>query len=240
MSETSAEDLLTIPDTETPTARAQQILDAIQTVQFTGNTPETDLIALINQSMNQNCGTVLPVLMGGALPAISGAVLMQEMHVENQLDTAALRGYILLSEQMQAGETPVRTEEYGTISVAVTSSRCRLLFSGTKEEPVFTVRIQIKGEISALAKGMLRLDATAFPILERAYAEEMIRCIEAYVHTVVHNGADAVGLLDVMQKTIPEIRRDEKESIEYLTKAAFDVQVVAEIDRVEEEDTPYL
>jgi len=240
VAETSAKEVLMIPDAEAPTVRAQRIADAMQAVHFTGGAAEADLIDLINHSMGKRCGTVLPVIKAEESPVISGAILLQEMRAEKPLNASALRGYLLLSGKLHAGETPVRTEQYGTISVSVTKSKCQLSFSGTKEEPAFTVQLRVKGEISALAKGLLRLDSAAFPVLEQAYAEELLHDAEAYIRTAVQNGTDAVGLMDVMRRALPDDWDDTAAPYEYLKQAVFDVQITAEIDRVEEEDTPYL
>lgn len=240
VSKTTAEELLTIPEGYGPTARAQQILDSLQAVQFTGSTVDADLIKLVNQSKGKACGTVLPQLQAGEPPVLSDAVLLQDMQVSTVLDRSALRGYLLLSDQLQAGETPVQTENCGVISVTANTSRCDIRFSGTKEDPAFTILIHVKGEISALAEGMQHLERTVFPELERAYAEELMRDVERYIHSAVQNGADAVGFTEFVREASPDIWDSTENRMDLLQQAHFEVQIIAEIDRVEEEDTPYL
>ena len=209
---------------------------------FSGTAVDADLITLINGTYGANGGTVLPIIQSGEAVQISGAALLTGVRLCASLDHDAMRGYLVLTEKLRSGETVFVDDLCGTVSVSTDTCVCSIRFTGTKESPRFTVEVKIGGEISSMSGGKKRLESSTFPILEEEYAATIMGNINAYLQMAVFDaGSDAAGFGNAVLRTDSALWREVSESFaEFLKRSVFDIQVTAQIERVEEEDTPYL
>ena len=209
---------------------------------FSGTAVDADLITLVNGTYGANGSAVLPIIQSGEAVQLSGVGLLTGMQLHADLDHDAMRGYLVLTEKLKSGETIFEDDLCGTVSVSTDICACSIRFTGTKESPRFTVEVKIGGEISSMSGGKRRLESSAFPVLEEEYAAAIMGNIDAYLQTAVfETGGDAAGFGKAVLRADAELWREASENFsEFLKGSVFDIQVTAQIERVEEEDTPYL
>ena len=236
----TAEEILTVkPDEDV--MLSEQIAALAAAEAYSGRTVRADLVTLINGMYGANRSAVLPVLHKGDTLEIQSAGLLQNMQLRTTLDPSATRGFLLLSGRLRAGESVVFNETCGTVTIAADTARCEILFSGTKENPRFTVRAEIEGDISSVTTETRRIESQVFPELEQQFALSLMQDITAYLNTAVYRfGCDAAGLgYAAMCQNTGTVEMDAEAFSSFLQKAVIDLAVSAKIDRVEEEDKPY-
>ncbi|MBP3704735.1 MAG: hypothetical protein J6I98_04285 [Clostridia bacterium] len=237
LADDTAEVLLTHPDVS-----ADGITALLKSEAYSGTTVDADLIALINGTFGANGSTVLPIIQSEEAIQFSGAGILKGMRLCADLDHDALRGYLALTEKLKSGETVFEDDLCGTVSVSTNDCACSIRFTGTRENPRFTAEVTIGGEISSISGGIRRLESSAFPQLEKEYAAAILGDIDAYLQAAVfETDCDAAGFGNAVLRAEPVLWHEVSGSFaEFLKRSVFDIQVTAQIERVEEEDTPYL
>lgn len=238
LSETTAEEIL-MQEGGTP---SKQIANLAKSADYSGLSLDVNLIELINGIYGDGWSAALPVLKMEDSAMLSGTAVLDYYRLQCVLTPEETRGLLALRGLLKAGETAVVDPECGDVSLSVHNTTCSIRFTGTAENPRFDVALQIEGEISSISGEERHLENQAFPRLERAFAERTLADVSAYLSAAVfQNGCDAAGFGNVILRDAPEVWRGISESwTERLPEAAFDLHVEAVIERVEEEDTPYL
>lgn len=241
LSETTAEDILRV-DVEDEAPRAAEIAELTKGAVYSGLSADVNLIGLINGTYGEGASAVVPVLRRSDSIEPAGTALLRGLTLQGALSPAAVQGLLLLQGALEAGQFAVSDPECGAVTLTVSASDCRVRFTGTEESPRFAVSVQIEGEISAISVGKHQIENDAFPRLERAFAEQAVAAVEAYLSgSVYESGCDAAGFGGAVLRDAPEVwRRVSENWPALLPNAVFDVEAQASIERVEEEDTPYL
>ena len=241
LAEGTAEEILAVNRAEKTIMLSEQVADLVKAEAYSGTGMDADLVTLINGVYGANRSTVLPVLHKGETIELCGVGVIRNMRLYVRPDTAAMRGYLLLSGNMHAGESIVFNESCGTVSITADKSRCDIRFVGTRENPRFTVKAEIEGDISSISKEDRQIGSDVFSKLEQQFASSALDDITAYLHNVVYpEGCDAAGFGQaVLREKIHVSQWSAEEYATFLQNAAFDICVTAKINRVEEEDKPY-
>ena len=242
LAENTAEEILTVNENENTQIGAEEIAAIARAEKYNGTAVEADLITLINGVYGSNKSAVVPILRKENGLEITGAGLIRDMRLCGILDTKALRGYLLLCGKLEAGESVIFDETCGTVSVAANNSQCTIQFTGTKDDPRFTVKAEIEGDISSVSGDNNRIQSDVFLDLETQFASNMTENIAAYLKTAVSNlGCDAAGLGYAVLQEDPAVWQAVSENLQaFLQNATVEILVTARINRVEEEDRPYL
>ena len=240
LAENTAEELLTV--TTEGDVSSEQIAALMHGEKYSGSVMDADLITLINGIYGANRSAVLPVLHNGDILEITGAGVISDMQLRAVLNTEALRGYLLLSRKLQAVESMVHNANCGTVTVAADKSACAIVFTGTKENPRFTVNVKVEGDISSVSAGNRRIESTVYSELESQLAGVMLDRVRAYLDTAVYGeGCDASGFGHAaLTEEAAVARMNEDAFSTFLKNAVVEIEVTAKINRVEEEDKPYL
>ena len=162
--------------------------------------------------------------------------------MRHTLSAAELHGLLLLQGALRAGQFVVADPECGDVTLAVRESDCEIRFTGTADAPRFEISLQIMGEISTVSGSRYHIGSEAFPRLEKALAAQACEAMEAYLSAAVYGaGCDAAGFGGAVLRDAPEVwRAVSADWASVLPDSVFDMNVQAAIERVEEEDTPYL
>ena len=165
-----------------------------------------------------------------------------DLSLRRTLSAAELHGLLLLQGALRAGQFVVADPECGDVTLAVRESDCEIRFTGTADAPRFEISLQIVGEISAVSGSRYHIGSEAFPRLEKALAAQACEAVEAYLSAAVYGaGCDAAGFGGAVLRDAPDVwRAVSADWASVLPDSVFDMNVQAAIERVEEEDTPYL
>ena len=220
---------------------AEDIAARIKAEKYYGTTVDADLTALINGVYGANQSAVLPIINKADEIELCGAGVIRDMRLSAVMNADAVRGYLLLCGKYRAGETVLYTETCGDVSIHADQSRCTIRFTGTEAEPVFSVEVEVTGDISSLSAEDQNPDSTAFSELERAYGTVLLQNMNAYLEDVVFkSGCDAAGFGAVLLRESPTIRKEMLDNmLAFFEKSTVELRVTAKINRVEEEDKPY-
>ena len=242
LAENTAEEILTANENETTQIGAEEIAAITHAEKYSGTAVETNLITLINGVYGANQSAVLPIIRKESGLEITGTGLIRDMRLCGILDPKALRGYLLLCGKLEAGESVIFDETCGTVSIAANSSRCAIRFTGTKDDPQFTVRAEIEGDISSVSNEDSSIRNEVFMDLETQFASNMTEYIAAYLNTAVFSlGCDAAGLGYAVLRENPAVCQAVTDDLQaFLQNVTVEILVTARINRVEEEDRPYL
>lgn len=240
LSETTAEDILRVESAEEP--RAAQIAELAKSADYSGLSADVNLIGLINGTYGEGASAVVPILRRDERIEPAGTALLHDLSLRHTLSAAELHGLLLLQGALRAGQFVVADPECGDVTLAVRESDCEIRFTGTAEAPRFEISLQIVGEISAVSGSRYHIGSETFPRLEKALAAQACEAVEAYLSAAVYGaGCDASGFGGAVLRDAPEVwRAVSADWASVLPESVFDMNVQAAIERVEEEDTPYL
>lgn len=239
ISETTAAEILKVEGEKD--MRATQIAELTGAADYSGLTVDVNLIGLINDTYGTGMSAVVPILRRTTQIQPTGAALLQDFRLQTQLSSEEIQGLLLLQGTLQAGSFVVEDEECGTVTLSVNQTNSKIQFTGTEENPRFTIKVKIEGEIGAISSARYPVGNDAFPRLEKAFSDRIVAAMEAYLSASVYaSGCDAVGFGNAVRRDAPEIWRSMAEDWNsVLQNATFEIHADASIDRVEEENTPY-
>ena len=138
-------------------------------------------------------------------------------------------------------ETVLQTVSGGKVSVTSENVSSSIRFTGTADAARFEITVRMNGKISSMERGMRPLSSEVFTEIEEHYANEALHAITQYLqNAVLEKGTDAAGFGTVLLHDAPEVWKAAlQDPAGFLTTAEYVVSVTANIDRTEEEDTPY-
>ena len=240
LSETTAEDILRVESAEEP--RAAQIAELAKSADYSGLSADVNLIGLINGTYGEGASAVVPILRRDERIEPAGTALLHDLSLRHTLSAAELHGLLLLQGALRAGQFVVADPECGDVTLVVRESDCEIRFTGTAEAPRFEISLQIVGEISAVTGSRYHIGSETFPRLEKALAAQACEAVEAYLSAAVYAAScDAAGFGGAVLRDAPDVwRAVSADWASVLPDSVFDMNVQAAIERVEEEDTPYL
>lgn len=192
-----------------------------------------DMIDLIHRTRKMNTAVAVPVFEPGDPPRPSGTGVFRDLRLIGDLSEEAEYGYGILRGSFTGKVISLYTPGCGAAALRTDRNSAKIRFSGTKENPRFEIEIQIKGEISAISRGVQQPDRDALKELESAYEKEVLHCAVLFLtETVYTQRIDLLGLRRCAEEAM-------KEDMEFPDHAVFDIRVYAEIDRLEEENSPF-
>ncbi len=239
LSDSTAEEILKI-DNRTGAPSTQEIAALQKTGNRCAKLRSTDLISLINGTFGADRTACVPIIQKEPLMHIAGSGLLRDFVLVDEPDTESLRGMALLSGCI-TDETVLQTLSCGRVSVTSEDIKSSIRFTGTAETPQFEISVHTKGKISSMERGLRPLSSDIFTEIEKHYADNVLKAITHYLQTVVHTkGVDTAGFGTALLHDKPEIWKSAKQDpAGLLMSAAYSVSVTTNIDRTEEEDTPY-
>lgn len=240
ISDSTAEDILRISDTQ-EAVPTENILSLQNAEKYSSSVTSANLVTLINGTLGPNETAVVPIIRMESAPEIIGAGLLSNFKLIDTADTETMQGMLLIKGEPVFGETVFNTENCGTVSVTTAGNTGSIRFTGTKAEPAFDISVRIEGRISSIDHSMRPLSGETFSEIERAYAEKTLESIILYLESqVLTKGMDTAGFGTSLLRHEPDIRHSVSGGLsDFLQSAVYTINVKADIDRIEEEDTPY-
>ena len=235
LAENSAEEILALDGNATEYVKAEEIAGLAKSA----GAVDADLTSLINGVYGSNQSAVMPVL--GNTIEVCGAGMVQAMRLSTVLGEEPLKGYSLLCGKKFDAVTTLYDETCGVVSIQADGVRSKIQFTGTKDEPKFTVDIDVVGDIGSISTDHMQLDSGVFTDLERAYSTALLQNATEYLDSALFlNGCDAAGFGIALRRDSAETWKRVHEDLNvFLQNATIEVNVTAKINRVEEEDKPY-
>jgi len=238
LSSSTAEDILKINDGKAAPSTAE-IAALINTKKHP--LQSADLISLVNGTFGADQTACIPIIQKEPVMHIAGSGLLHDFKLIDEPDADALRGMLLIRGDSIPDETVLQTLSGGSVSVTSEAVSSEIRFTGTAETPRFEITVRINGKINSMERGLRPLSGDVFAEIEKHYAKNVLNSITHYLQTVVLvKGVDAAGFGTALLHDAPEIQKAEKQApASLLSAAAYSVSVTTNIDRTEEEDTPY-
>ena len=206
---------------------------------YSGLSVDVNVLQLVNWLYGVNKTAVLPALSADDMPEPVGTAILKSDRLCAVLTPEETQGLCVLQGGLAGGEFAVRDKTFGTVSLKIRCADSKIRFDGTEETYKFTADIQIEAEVSSVSKAEHRVGKDAFPRFEAALSDCVRACVSEYLETA--SGCEAAGLREVLYRDAPQILKSAGENIsEKLAGAEINLNITSRVQRVEEEDIPYL
>ena len=192
-----------------PMAQLQQVGESGR---FNGQALEVEILDFVNGVKRPGSSPLLPVLsLTQSGPAVTGAAFFRDYALQGEWDLSQTRGYLAAKGELDQGEAVVPDGGGGLVTLSLSGQRQKIRARWEEGElPVFTLEVQVRGDISALSGGRDRLEDSLYPSLERAAAAQLEEEISsALEQAVIQEGCDVFGFGNLLWQRYPERWRQE-------------------------------
>ena len=155
-----------------PMAQLQQVGESGR---FNGQALEVEILDFVNGVKRPGSSPLLPVLsLTQSGPTVTGAAYFRDYTLQGEWDLSQTRGYLAAKGELDQGEAVVPDGGGGLVTLSLSGQRQNIRAGWEEGElPVFTLQVQVRGDISALSGGRDRLEDSLYPSLERAAAAQL-------------------------------------------------------------------
>lgn len=203
----------------------------------TGRTVGVELLDFVNGVKRQGSSPVMPVLRAEEDGVkISSTAYFDGYRLQGFLTLEETRGYLAVKEKLENGEAVLREEGLGTVTLSLTGGTGKISWEIKESEPSFLLRVQARGDVSAISGGRNWLEPKDYETLERCFAEKLRGEIEEAVRkAVLEDHCDIFGFGALLYREAPEHWRGLSEHWkEQMSRCEYRVEVSAKVSRLEE------
>ncbi len=206
---------------------------------YNGKTVGMDILEFINSVKREGSCAYLPVLTPGENGVeIDSTAFFEGYCLKGFLSLTDTRGFLAVKDRIEQSEMVVSTKEAGDITLSLSSrpGKTELVFT-PGEAPRFSMKAQVRADVSAVSHGKDRVPASAFRELEEKAALILQSEVESALEKSVKQArCDIFGFGNLLYRKHPEYWKEEGENWpELMAKCGYEVQVTVTAARLPEE-----
>lgn len=243
LAEDTAEEILSAQKEE-KFLKMSEIQQLAESNRYNGKSMDVDILTFVNGVKREGSSPCLPVLRAtDSGVEVSATAIFEDYRLKDSLTLDQTRGLLAMTERIEKGEAVVKGTEFGeaTLSISTRSGQVDVSLdeAGT---PVFHIKIEAKGDISAISGGRNRMQDEYYPAIEEALSRELQKQVQSALKQGIQEAqCDVFGFGNLLYRTYPEYWRTVADDWQdNMLDCRFEIEVASKVLRLEEEDEPLM